>query len=53
MGEVAFTLGAVTYKSGKIFMEETELELSLKEWIGFGDWDRRQGIIGVGICKDE
>lgn len=53
MEEIAFSTGAVTYRSGKIFMEEAEFELSLKGWIGFGDWDKRKGVIGVGTCKEE
>ena len=25
--------------------------MSLKGWLGFGNWDKRKGITGVGIYK--
>lgn len=47
--EIAFSLGSVTDRSRKIFIEETEFELSLRKEIEFGDWNRRKDVKGVGI----
>lgn len=51
MEEIAFSTGAVTYRSGKIFMEETEFELSLKGWIGLGIGIREKVLLVLGLAK--
>lgn len=42
----------MTDKHRKIFLEEKEFGVSVKGWIGFEDWDKRAGIVGVGVCKE-
>lgn len=52
MEEVAFRLGTMMTEGGKSSWKR-QFELGLKGCIGFGGWDRRKGIIGVGSCREE